>query len=75
MKLYTYEKEGDQWRWHMRWNRGIRYYCTNSDGEGVFFVRDGNRMQLAGTLQFSVKGIKDATAKSKIRRFMKGLQK
>lgn len=67
-----YRKEGKRWEWTTDKDWDI-YYCTNNEGEGIFCidcVRNDSK-QLLGTLQFSVSGLTDASAKRKIREYMK----
>jgi len=46
------------------------YYCTNREGEGLFFVvvSRNHRSQLLGTCDFSTRGLTDAGKKAKMRR-------
>ena len=48
-----------------------RYYCTEKNGDGLFFVdsKNNTRKQIEGTAQFTVRGITDK--KAKIRRYLK----
>ena len=48
------------------------YYCTNNHSEGIFYVDQikNTRRQLAGTCQFSVRGLKRESKKSKLRRWI-----
>lgn len=73
MTKLHYEKYGDRWRWTIG-DEEDRYFTTNSEGEGIFevsfYTPCGDRRQLTGTLQFSVKGLSDGWAKRKIRRWM-----
>lgn len=67
-----YRKEDNRWEWTTDKDWDI-YYCTNNEGEGIFCidcVRNDSK-QLLGTLQFSVSGLTDASAKRKIREYMK----
>ena len=76
-----YEQDGNKWLWFWHsWTDGkttsgdwyvSKYYCTDSTGDGVFFVdRDRNeRKQLVGTCDFSVAGLKNP--QRKIREWMK----
>ena len=54
------------------WVNGSQYYCTNARGEGIFFTDQvhNDRRQLAGTCQFSVRGLKRESKKSKLRRWI-----
>lgn len=73
----VYEHDGNQWNW---WRESWEeepgypkgYYCTNGNGEGLFYVnlKNGDRNQLSGTCQFSLCGLKDNSARAKIRRMM-----
>ena len=47
------------------------YYTTDEEGRGVFRVRNGERSQLLGTLQFSLAGLTKSSARAKIRKFMR----
>lgn len=74
--IYKENAGGWSW-WRKSWedepgNPGC-YYCTNRDGAGLFYVdlMHGDRIQLSGTCQFSVGGLKPESAKAKIRRWMK----
>lgn len=73
-----YKNNGNQWLWF--WNSSVTgktttgelcpsyYYCTNSDGDGLFIVSDkGKRTQIVGTCQFSLAGLKNP--KRVIRRY------
>ena len=74
-----YENDGKQWRWFYHdWTDGktssgewyvTQYYCTNADGEGLFFVdlKRNKTKQILVTCQFSLNGLKDP--KGKIRRY------
>ncbi len=67
--MLRYRNEGKYWEW-----TGYdfdRYFCTNDEGEGIFFVDlcANSRRQLEGTCQFSLSGLKDP--KAKIRKWMK----
>lgn len=62
MKKIAYTKEENYWEAQVDFGD---YYCTGKDGCGK--VHDGNREQLLGTLQFSVAGLADNTAKRKLR--------
>ena len=64
MKKLTYTKEENYWEAQVEFGD---YYCTGKDGSGLFHIHDGNREQLLGTLQFSVAGLADSTAKRKLR--------
>lgn len=64
MKKLTYSKEENYWEAQVDFGD---YYCTGKDGSGLFHIHDGNREQLLGTLQFSVAGLADSTAKRKLR--------
>lgn len=54
------------------WINGTQYYCTNERGEGIFFIDQvrNDRRQLAGTCQFSVRGLKRESKKNKLRRWI-----
>lgn len=73
MKKLSYTKEEKLWRWEVSGEEN-RYYCTNSEGEGIFEVSfsplGGDRRQLTGTCQFDLSGLSDAWAKKKIRKWM-----
>ena len=71
MKKLTYEKDGYAWKWYIKGDSC--YYCTNSDGDGIFVV-NYNRRQLIGTAQFSLHGLTDKSAKQKIHQWMKNYQ-
>lgn len=47
-----------------------RYYCTDNHGEGIFLIDliRNRRVQIVGTCEFSLAGIKDP--RNKIRRWM-----
>lgn len=74
-----YEQDGNKWIWfYHSWTDGknsagdwyvSQYYCTNSEGEGLFFVdlKRNERKQILGTCQFSLRGLKDP--KGAIRRY------
>lgn len=47
---------------------GDLYYCTNKSGNGLFVVDHGDRRQLLGTAQFSVRNVSDK--KGKLRRYL-----
>ena len=64
MKKLTYTKEENYWEAQVDFGD---YYCTGKDGSGLFHIHGGNREQLLGTLQFSVTGLADSTAKRKLR--------
>lgn len=76
VRTLGYRNNGKRWEWWKLKDLGEGedtpncYYCTNDDGEGVFFVnsRANSRKQLAGTCEFSLSGIKDP--RGKIRRYM-----
>lgn len=55
-------------RWTINSNENA-YYCTNSDGDGLFRVepQKNKRLQLRGTCDFSVFGLKPSSARAKIR--------
>lgn len=63
MKKLQYTKENNYWEAQVEFGD---YYCTGKDGSGLFHTHDGNREQLLGTLQFSVAGLADSTAKRKL---------
>ena len=67
-----YTKEGNRWEWTTDKDWDI-YYCTNDEGYGMFRIDSvkNERKQLEGTLQFNVSGLTDASAKRKIREYMK----
>ena len=68
MHYEQYSEHG--WIWYTE-DTNI-YFCTDDDGEGIFQVnryRNSNH-QLTGTMQFSVRGLKENSAKAKIRRWM-----
>ena len=46
------------------------YYCTNRDGEGLFYVNveRNTRHQLVGTCDFSVRGLTKDGARKKLRK-------
>lgn len=79
-----YENDGAKWIWYWHsWTDGKdsagdwykkKYFCTNSDGEGLFVVypERNERQQLLGTCQFSLAGLKDP--KRAIRRRYEGEQ-
>ena len=72
MKLFIENDRANRWRWYRaesRLDAPSAYYCTNDEGEGVFFVDlDRNeRTQLVGTCDFSLARIKDP--RGKIRRW------
>ncbi len=48
------------------------YYKTNNAGDGIFFVnlKKNDCSQMVGTCDFSVCGLKVASAKAKIRKWM-----
>ena len=59
-----------------RWNyKGIEeyYYETNIYGDGIFFVdlRENIRIQLEGTCDFSICGLKKTSARAKIKKWMR----
>ena len=62
MKKLSYTKEDKLWRWEVSGEEN-RYYCTNSEGEGIFEVSfsplGGDRRQLTGTCQFDLSGLSD----------------
>lgn len=74
-----YEQDGEKWLWYYHsWTDGkdsagdwyvSQYYCTNDEGEGLFFVdlKRNERTQILGTCQFSLRGLKDP--KRAIRRY------
>lgn len=66
-----YTKEGNRWEWTTDKDWDI-YYCTNNEGDGIFRINcvRNECNQLEGTLQFSVSGLTDASAKRKIRKYM-----
>nr|DAX97508.1 MAG TPA: hypothetical protein [Caudoviricetes sp.] len=69
--MMAYEKISEYgWKWYMR-NDDV-YFCTNNDGDGIFEVNPcrNSRHQLMGTMQFSIRGLKENSAKAKIRRWM-----
>lgn len=69
--MMNYEKISDHgWKWYTG-NDDI-YFCTNNNGEGIFKVDScrNNRRQLEGTMQFSVRGLKESSVKAKIRKWM-----
>lgn len=66
-----YINDGKKWMWYWNsWKENDVYYCTNSDGEGIFIVDIGRneRKQILGTCQFSLVGLKDP--RRKIRSWM-----
>jgi len=71
-KNLRYKKEDNRWEWTTDKDWDI-YYCTNNEGDGIFHINcvRNERKQLEGTLQFSVSGLTDASAKRKIREYMK----
>ena len=46
------------------------YWCTNDKADGVFWVTPNSRHQHEGTCSFSVYGLKPASARAKIRKWM-----
>ena len=69
--MITYEKISEHgWKWYIG-NDDV-YFCTNNDGEGIFEIDcyRNNRRQLTGTMQFSVRGLKESSVKAKIRKWM-----
>lgn len=70
MKL-TYKIIGDEVRAYISEDE---YYCTNSEGEGLFKVRisRNSRSQLIGTCDFTTRGLKDESKKAKMRRAIQG---
>ncbi len=66
-----YTKEGNRWEWTTDADGDI-YYCTNNEGYGIFRIDSirNQSKQLEGTLEFSVSGLTDASAKRKIRKYM-----
>lgn len=54
------------------WINENQYYCTDKIGNGVFFVdlSRNDRHQITGTCQFSVRGLKQESKKSKLRRWI-----
>lgn len=65
MKKLQYTKENNYWEAQVAFGD---YYCTGKDGNGLFHIHGGNREQILGTLQFSVAGLADSTAKRKLRK-------
>lgn len=53
------------------WINEDQCFCTNEEGNGVFFIDlvKNSRQQLAGTCQFSVRGVADK--KRKFRKWIK----
>ena len=64
MKKLHYTKDGLYWEAEVGFGD---YYCTGTCGSGLFHIKDGNRTQIYGTLQFSVAGLSDSTARRKLR--------
>lgn len=74
MERLIIENTGMRYIWYhaeKRSNYVSKYFSTNDEGEGVFFIdlTKNERHQLLGTCQFSLVGLKDP--RSKIRRYMK----
>lgn len=55
------------------WINQDAYYSTDATGHGVFFIDliRNSREQLAGSLQFSVYGLKPESKKNKLRKWLK----
>jgi len=70
MKL-SYKIIGDEVRAYINEDE---YYCTNSDGEGLFKVciSRNSRTQLIGTWDFSTRRLKDESKKAKLRKMIQG---
>ena len=70
MDMLTYANYGNCWKWWDKDTDGDRYFCTNDNGEGIFFVdlTRNDRKQLVGTCDFTLNGVKDP--KAKIRKWM-----
>lgn len=66
----SYEFYGESARWWHSDTDGLKYWTTNGNGDGIFFVdsRKNSRTQLVGTNDFSVHGLKDK--RRAIRRWM-----
>lgn len=45
------------------------YYCTNADGEGLFYISYGERKQLIGNCDFFAKNLN--SFKYKLRKYLK----
>lgn len=70
MERLHYHKDESKWMWSYDKDFSDTYWCTSNYGEGVFLFHEGEMRQLEGTLQFSLVGLTDASAKNKIRRYM-----
>lgn len=70
MRRLSYKKDEDRWMW--KWSDSDIYWTTNGRGEGVFVIDPSHNeeKQVLGTCDFSLRGITDASAKRKIRRWM-----
>lgn len=71
MRKLKYKKDGDKWEW--RWSDSDNvYWTTNGRGEGAFVIDPSHNEehQVLGTCDFSLRGMKDASAKRKIRKWM-----
>lgn len=68
-----YENQKDLWKWGRE--GASHYFMTNEEGMGLFYIHPerNERKQLIGTLQFSLRGLKDP--KAKIRRWMNGKER
>ena len=67
MKKYEWDEKALR-----MWTSEDAYFTTNSEGEGIFRVDQvkNSRSQIAGTCEFSIRGIKPASAKRKLRNFI-----
>ena len=66
-----YDHDHNLWRWTYcdDWSR---YYATNSDGSGIFYIDEVKEetVVIEPETSFSVAGLSDASAKAKIRKYM-----
>lgn len=71
MKRFIYKKDEDRWEWRWSDNDSV-YWTTNGNGEGIFLIDPSHNeeKQLMGTCDFSLRGMKDESAKRKIRKWM-----
>lgn len=73
--ILVFSRDGACWMWHWKSfedeeGHFTKYWTTSLDGDGIFFVdlKSNERLQLLGTADFSLNGVKDP--KAKIRRWM-----
>lgn len=70
LKIERIEKS---YKWYPKDTDGSKYCCTNSFGGGILVVDtlQGKMVQYEESEDFTVSGLKDRSAREKIRKYMK----